>query len=49
MFAPEDGDLGGGSVWPAFGDMMACLFGMFALLFTWAVVLQLGTAQELRE
>jgi flagellar motor protein MotB len=34
-------------VWPAFGDMMACLFGMFALFFTWAVLLEAGTTEEL--
>ncbi|AKF04249.1 OmpA family protein [Sandaracinus amylolyticus] len=50
MFArdeEEDGERA--PVWPAFGDMMACLFGMFALFFTWAVVLEVGTAEELRE
>lgn len=49
MFAPEEEDESSAPIWPAFGDMMACLFGMFALFFTWAVVLEIGTAQELRE
>lgn len=52
MFAPDDDAAEGegrAPVWPVFGDMMACLFGMFALFFTWAVVLELGTAEELRE
>lgn len=49
MFAPEEDSEASAPVWPAFGDMMACLFGMFALFFTWAVVLEIGTAQELRE
>ena len=22
-------------VWPAFGDLMACLFGLFVLFFVW--------------
>lgn len=48
MFAPEEESESGAPVWPAFGDMMACLFGMFALFFTWAVVLEIGTAEELR-
>ena len=48
MFAPEEDDDGGLPVWPAFGDMMACLFGMFALFFTWAVVLEAGTSEELK-
>jgi len=50
VFAPEEEeDEGRAPVWPAFGDMMACLFGMFALFFTWAVVLEVGTAEELRD
>jgi flagellar motor protein MotB len=49
VFAPEEEDEGHAPVWPAFGDMMACLFGMFALFFTWAVVVEVGTSQELRE
>lgn len=49
MFAPEEEAESGAPVWPAFGDMMACLFGMFALFFTWAVVLEIGTAEQLRE
>ena len=50
MFAPDGEDEGEAAVpvWPAFGDMMACLFGMFALFFTWSVVLEAGTAEELR-
>lgn len=49
MFAPEhDESEGSAPVWPAFGDMMACLFGMFALFFTWAVVVEVGMSEELR-
>ena len=49
MFAPDEEEDSGLPVWPAFGDMMACLFGMFALFFTWAVVVEAGTSEELRE
>ncbi len=48
MFAPDEDDDPAVPVWPAFGDMMACLFGMFVLFFTWAVVLEAGTSEELR-
>jgi flagellar motor protein MotB len=36
-------------VWPAFGDMMACLFGMFVLFFGWSVVIEAGTSAELKD
>ncbi len=49
MFAPEEEEEPGVPVWPAFGDMMACLFGMFALFFTWTVVLEAGTAEKLED
>ncbi len=49
MFAPDDEGDASAPVWPAFGDMMACLFGMFALFFTWAVVVEVGMSQQLRE
>jgi flagellar motor protein MotB len=47
VFAPEDEESESAPVWPAFGDMMACLFGMFALFFTWAVVVEAGISEEL--
>lgn len=31
-------------MWPAFGDVMSCLFGLFVLFFVWAVALQLPIA-----
>lgn len=49
MFAPEEETEAGLPIWPAFGDMMACLFGMFVLFFTWSVVLEAGTAAELKD
>jgi flagellar motor protein MotB len=27
-------------IWPAFGDLMACLFGLFVLFFVWSVSLE---------
>lgn len=49
MLAPEEDEDGAAPVWPAFGDMMACLFGMFVLFFTWSVVVEVGITQELHE
>jgi flagellar motor protein MotB len=36
-------------VWPAFGDLMACLFGLFVLFFVWAVAFQADLAENLSE
>lgn len=49
MFEPEEQTEAGLPVWPAFGDMMACLFGMFVLFFTWSVVIEAKTATELKD
>jgi len=35
-------------IWPAFGDLMACLFGLFVLFFVSAVALQADLSAELR-
>lgn len=35
----------GSPLWPAFGDVMSCLFGLFVLLFVWAIALQLPSAE----
>lgn len=47
------GDDGGAAqaeahIWPAFGDLMACLFGLFVLLFSWAVMSQVLLNEDLR-
>lgn len=34
-------------VWPAFGDVMACLFGIFVLFFVWAVAVQASLSKDL--
>ena len=28
------------NIWAAFGDLMACLFGLFVLFFVWLVTVQ---------
>ena len=34
-------------IWPVFGDLMACLFGLFVLFFVWAISFQVTMAQDL--
>ena len=34
-------------VWPVFGDLMACLFGLFVLFFVWAISFQVDLARGL--
>ena len=36
-------------VWPAFGDVMACLFGIFVLFFVWAIAVQASLTQDLKD
>ena len=45
---PEQGD-DNGVIWPAFGDLMACLFGVFVLFFVWLVTVQVTLSQDLAE
>ncbi|AKT35972.1 OmpA family protein [Chondromyces crocatus] len=35
------------AIWPVFGDLMACLFGLFVLFFVWAVAFQVDLAGDL--
>jgi len=35
------------SPWPVFGDLMACLFGLFVLFFVWAIAWQVQLASDL--
>lgn len=37
-----------GPVWPIFGDLMACLFGLFVLFFVWAIAFQVELAEDLQ-
>jgi flagellar motor protein MotB len=34
-------------IWPAFGDLMACLFGIFVLLFVWAITFHVDLTRDL--
>lgn len=34
-------------VWATFGDLMACLFGLFVLFFVWAVAFQVDLTRDL--
>lgn len=36
-------------IWPAFGDLMACLFGLFVLFFVWLVTVQVALSKNLEE
>jgi flagellar motor protein MotB len=49
MHPLDDAD-GGASIapiWPAFGDLMACLFGLFVLFFVWTVTLDATLSHDL--
>ena len=35
------------AVWPVFGDLMACLFGLFVLFFVWAIAFQVDLTRDL--
>jgi flagellar motor protein MotB len=47
MHPPDDDALDAAPAWPAFGDLMACLFGVFVLFFVWTVSLDTNLAQDL--
>ena len=34
-------------IWPVFGDLMACLFGLFVLFFVWAIAFQVDLTRDL--
>ncbi len=36
-------------IWAAFGDLMACLFGIFVLFFCWMVMTQVSLTEDLRQ
>jgi flagellar motor protein MotB len=35
-------------IWAAFGDLMACLFGLFVLLFVWAIAFHVDLTRDLK-
>jgi flagellar motor protein MotB len=47
MLPPDDDALDTVPVWPAFGDLMACLFGVFVLFFVWTVSMDTTLARDL--
>lgn len=47
MHPPEEDALDAVPVWPAFGDLMACLFGVFVLFFVWTVSMDTTLARDL--
>lgn len=49
MAPAEDDDATHAHIWPVFGDLMACLFGLFVLFFVWAVAFQVDLTKSLEE
>ena len=48
MISPSDEDEAAlAPIWPVFGDLMACLFGLFVLFFVWAVAFQVDLTRSL--
>ena len=47
MYLPEDDALDTAPIWPAFGDLMACLFGVFVLFFVWTVSIDTTLTRDL--
>ena len=35
--------------WPAFGDLMACVFGLFVMFFVWSIAFQVDLTKDLHE
>ena len=48
MHLPEDVADEAPPIWPAFGDLMACLFGLFVLFFVWTVAIETSLAADLK-
>jgi len=48
--SPLDADEGSAPpIWAAFGDLMACLFGLFVLFFVWLVTVQVALSEDLEQ
>ncbi|MEP7120858.1 MAG: OmpA family protein [Byssovorax sp.] len=48
MISPSDEDEAAlAPIWPVFGDLMACLFGLFVLFFVWAIAFQVDLTRSL--
>ncbi len=49
MAPPEETPLESSVVWPVFGDLMACLFGLFVLFFVFAIAFQVDLTRHLEQ
>ena len=50
MISPSDEDEAAlAPIWPVFGDLMACLFGLFVLFFVWAIAFQVDLTRSLEK
>ncbi len=49
MIAPDDDEAALAPIWPVFGDLMACLFGLFVLFFVWAIAFQVDLTRSLEK
>ncbi len=49
MLLPEDELETEAPIWPAFGDLMSCLFGLFVLFFVWAIAIQVSLTKDLEK
>lgn len=47
MYLPEEDSSATLPVWAAFGDLMACLLGVFVLFFVWIVSFEVSMAHDL--
>src|SRR5262252_8642693 len=49
MYPSESESDAGAPVFAAFSDLLACVLGIFVLLFVWVVSFELNTAEELAQ
>jgi flagellar motor protein MotB len=49
MYLPEDEQDAAVPMWAAFGDLMACLLGVFVLFFVWIVSFEVSMADDLAQ
>jgi len=47
MFPPDEESAAALPIWTAFGDLMACLLGVFVLFFVWIVSFEVSLAHDL--
>jgi len=47
MFPPDEDATASLPIWTAFGDLMACLLGIFVLFFVWIVSFEVSMAHDL--